>query len=37
MLEGFADRELARRLEQGEQIAPMELPVVSDPDDEIPW
>jgi hypothetical protein len=35
MIEGFADRELARRLDQGQRIASIELPVLSDPD-EIP-
>jgi hypothetical protein len=34
-LDSFVDRELARRLDQGEKVAGMELPVLSDPD-EIP-
>jgi hypothetical protein len=34
-IESFVDGELARRLERGEQVACMELPVLSDPD-EIP-
>ena len=33
-LESFVDRELARRLDQGEQIVSMEIPVILDPDDE---
>jgi hypothetical protein len=37
MIEGFADRELARMLDQGEQIASIDLPVISEPDEEIPW
>jgi hypothetical protein len=36
-LDSFVDRELARRLDQGESIAAMELPVSSDPDDGLPW
>ena len=36
VLEGFVDRELARRLDQGQEMVCMELPVLSDPD-EIPW
>jgi hypothetical protein len=36
-LECFVDRELARRLDQGREVACMELPFLSDPDDEIPW
>ena len=36
-IEGFVDRELARRLENGEQVASMELPCLSDPDDEPPF
>ncbi len=36
-IEGFVDRELARRLENGENVACMELPVLSDPDDAPPF
>jgi len=36
-IEGFVDRELARRLENGEKIACEELPVLSDADDGIPF
>jgi hypothetical protein len=36
MLENFVDRELARRLDQGEPVACIEMTCVSDPDDE-PW
>jgi hypothetical protein len=37
VLENFVDRELARRLDQGEQVARLEMPCLSDPDDEWPW
>ena len=36
-LDGFVDRELDRRLANGAEVACMELPVLSDPDDEIPF
>jgi hypothetical protein len=36
-LDSFVDRELARRLDQGEQIVSMELPVLSEPNDGLPW
>jgi hypothetical protein len=36
-IDSFVDRELARRLDQGEKVAAMELPVLSDPDDGLPW
>jgi hypothetical protein len=36
VMEGYVDRELNRRLEQGQQIACIELPQITDPD-EIPW
>lgn len=36
-IEGFVDRELARRLEDGQEIASLELPVLDDPDDGIPF
>jgi hypothetical protein len=36
-IESFVDRELQRRLENGEQIASMELPVLSRPDDDVPF
>ncbi len=35
-LESFVDRELDRRLDQGERTACVEMPVLSDPD-EIPY
>jgi hypothetical protein len=35
-IESLVDRELQRRLDQGQEVACMELPVLSDPD-EIPW
>jgi hypothetical protein len=35
-IESFGDRDIARRLDQGERVAGMELPVLSDPD-EVPW
>lgn len=31
---GFVDRELQRRLDQGEQIASMEIPILSDAEDD---
>lgn len=37
LIDSFADRELARRLDQGEKIACLELPCVSDPDDGPPF
>jgi hypothetical protein len=36
-IESIVDRELARRLDQGEQVTSMELPVLSGPDDDVPW
>jgi hypothetical protein len=36
-LDSFVDRELARRLEQGEEVACIEMPVLSGPDDEVPF
>jgi hypothetical protein len=36
-LEPFVDRELARRLQNGEQTACMELPVLNGPDDDVPF
>ncbi|OJW21239.1 MAG: hypothetical protein BGO49_24830 [Planctomycetales bacterium 71-10] len=33
-LEGFVEREMERRLQNGEQSVCMELPCLSDPDDE---
>ncbi len=33
-LDGFVDKELARRLDQGQEIASMELPILSDPDED---
>jgi hypothetical protein len=36
-IESFVDRELRRRLENGAQIASMELPVLSEPDDDVPF
>lgn len=35
-LDSFVDRELQRRLDQGEKIVSMELPILSDPD-ELPF
>ena len=37
VMEGFVDRELARRRDQGEEVESIELPVLSEPDDELPW
>jgi len=36
LINSLVDRELARRFDQGEKVASMELPVLSDPD-EMPW
>jgi hypothetical protein len=36
-IECFVDRELKRRLEDGEPIASVELPVLSGPDDDVPF
>lgn len=36
-IESFADRELDRRLENGQEIVSMELPLLDDPDDGIPF
>lgn len=35
--ETFAERELARRVENGEKVASVELPIYSDPDDAPPF
>lgn len=36
-IESFVDRELTRRLENGEKIVCEELPVLSGPDDDLPF
>ena len=36
-IESFAGRELDRRLDEGAEVACMELPCLSDPDDGIPF
>jgi hypothetical protein len=35
-IESFVDRKLARRLDDGEQIASMELTVLRGPDNDVP-
>jgi hypothetical protein len=34
---GFVDRLMKERLDQGEQTVCVELPVLLDPDDDLPW
>jgi hypothetical protein len=36
-IDSFVDRELARRVENGEKVNSMELPVLSEPDDDLPF
>jgi hypothetical protein len=36
-IEAFVDRELARRLENGEEVACVEMPVLAGPDDGVPF
>ncbi len=36
-IESFVDRELIRRMEQGEKTVCEEIPILTDPDDEIPF
>jgi hypothetical protein len=38
LAEGFADREIARRMEKGEETVCLEIPIVGDPDEDmLPW